>query len=67
MDARQPVYRCLLESSIIYLWSTYQMLAVLLNILHAPTHLMLMKTLGGTTLFCLQDEATETERDQLSC
>lgn len=43
------------------------MLAVLLNILHAPTHLMLMKTLGGTTLFCLQDEATETEQDQLSC
>lgn len=46
VDIKQPVYsKRLLESSIIYLLSIYCMLAIVLSILHVPTHLVLKKTL----------------------
>lgn len=40
MDARQPVYsKCLVESSIRYVWSTYCMLTIVVDILYASNSL----------------------------
>ena len=40
MDARQPVYsKCLVESSIRYVWSTYCMLTRVVDILYASNSL----------------------------
>ena len=68
MDARQPVCsKCLVESSVMCVWSTYSMLTTVVDILYASNSLSANENpMKDCYFFQSQDEATETKWNEVA-